>query len=248
VSGFLAGFAAPLLGGLSGVYVPEWGHAGDAASYRILYREMAARWVAAGRTTHAVTVFTGDTLARSCWFDMGFGSHLVDAVRRVTEPGEQPSGVTVDRADQSDLDAVVTLEVASAGHLGSSPTFIRREPQSREALQARLDDPDSPIFVARAGGEVIGSVTACPSHDAPLSIRRHAAVRIDGMFVAPTVRRVGAGRALVEAVMAWAIEQSATWVAVDYETANLEAAAFWPRCGFEPVLLSLARTIGHPAG
>ena len=249
VAGFLVGFSATLFNGLPGVFAPEWGHAtdGDATLYGPMYRAASERWVAEGRTTHALSLFSGDTGGLDSWFGMDFGRHLVDGARRVEPGSRSSSGIEVRPGTGADLDAAVIMERATAAHLNSAPVFLGHQPDDREALRLRLADPDRPVFVADTGDRVIGWVTASPAEETPLSIGRHVPLAIDGAYVDPAGRSAGIGASLVEAMMAWAASRGFEWVAVDYETANLEAAGFWPRCGFDPLLVSLARTIGIPA-
>ena len=131
-------------------------------------------------------------------------------------------------------------------HLRASPVFLAHKPHDREALRARLADPARPVLVAEVDDRVVGWMTASPCGGDPLVMARLAPMLIDGTYVEPAFRGGGVGTALVESMMAWAADQGHEWIAVDYETANLEAAVFWPRCGFAPVLTSLARTIGTP--
>lgn len=246
VAGFLVGFATTLFTGLPGVYVPEWGHAtdGDPSLYGPMYRSASARWVAGGAVTHAITLFAEDHGALESWFGMGFGKHLVDGVRRVEACAPIADGIEIRLADEGDLAAAVAMDAATAAHLSSSPVFLDRSPDDEASLLAQLADPERPAFVAVDENRVIGWVTAKPSGEAPRSIRRSVPMSIDGAYVYPEFRRSGVAASLVDALVDAASGQGIEMIAVDYETANLEAAAFWPRCGFEPVLISVARTIG----
>jgi len=246
VAGFLVGFVATLFDGLAGVYVPEWGHAtgGDPTLYGPMYRSASAGWAAGGAATHAITLFTEDHGALDSWFGLGFGKHLIDGVRRVVACAPGAEGIEIRLADQGDLAAAAAMEAATAAHLSSAPVFLDRSPSDEESLMARLTDPERPVMVAVTEGRVIGWVTASPSNDVPLSMRRRVPMSIDGAYVCPEFRRGGIAASLVDALVDLVSGQGAEIIAVDYETANLEAAAFWPRCGFEPVLISVARTIG----
>lgn len=250
VVGFLVGFPARLFNGLPGVHVPEWGHAvdGDPSVYGPLYRAASQRWVAAGRLSHALSLFSGDGAGLESWSGMDFGRHLIDGVRRVVTAARPSTGVAVRLAVEADLEAAAALEEATAAHLRAAPVFLARRPDDHDALLARLGDPQRPVFVAETDDRVVGWLTASPSEDSSFTLRRHVPLAIDGAFVEPARRGAGIGTILVESMVAWAAAEGFEWIAVDYETANFEAAAFWPRCGFDPVLVSLARTIVIPDG
>jgi len=243
VAGFLAGFRVPLFGGLPAIYVPEWCHAtdGGTAVYGPMYRRAATRWVADGRTTHAVTTFAGDRPAQDAWSRLGFGQHGIDAARRVGTPSLR--SIAVAPAGEADLEGVLALHDAMSTHLRGAPSFIDNPRPDRDELVGRLADTLRPVLLARAQAKPVGMVSITTSEDAPLSIRRRVPVRIDGMYVDPDSRGSGVGATLVAAALAWASEHGFDWLAVDYETANLEAAAFWPTQGFDPLLVSVVRNV-----
>jgi GNAT superfamily N-acetyltransferase len=54
------------------------------------------------------------------------------------------------------------------------------------------------------------------------------------MWVAPDARRAGRGRALVEAVRAWAAERGASTLHLCVTDSNEGAATMYERCGFVP--------------
>jgi ribosomal protein S18 acetylase RimI-like enzyme len=55
------------------------------------------------------------------------------------------------------------------------------------------------------------------------------------MWVAPTRRRQGTGRALMNAAVAWAHLAAARTMVLDVTTENLDAVRLYERCGFRPV-------------
>jgi len=66
------------------------------------------------------------------------------------------------------------------------------------------------------------------------------------MWVAPQARRAGVGRALVEAVCAWAEEEGASTVHLCVTDSNEGAAAMYQRCGFVPTGERSALREGSP--
>lgn len=94
------------------------------------------------------------------------------------------------------------------------------------------------LWVAEDAGRVVGLVTASlrPTlyHSSPSAL-------IDELVVDANARGRGVGRALIEAVVAWASEWGANEVEVSTEMDNETAQAFYQRCGFraQAVLLEL---------
>jgi GNAT superfamily N-acetyltransferase len=160
-----------------------------------------------------------------------------------------PSAVR--RATRDDIDALARLDLVLPEHHGRSPVFSSGGSQTfEEALQAweeGFDDPDFVAFVAELGGRVVGTAGGC-------SIERSAAHASlarpnDAGFlsyaaVLAEARGHGLGRALGEAVIAWAARAGYRTVATDWRAANLLSSRTWPRLGFRPSFLRVHRLIG----
>lgn len=90
------------------------------------------------------------------------------------------------------------------------------------------------VLVAESAGQIVGF--------AELSIRPYAegcssnrVAFLEGWYVAPESRRLGAGRALVAAAEGWALAQGCTEFASDTEVHNEMSRAAHRNCGFEEV-------------
>lgn len=68
-----------------------------------------------------------------------------------------------------------------------------------------------------------------------------AEVSLNGMWVAPEGRGRGVGRALIEAVCAWASDRGATRVVLDAMAVNTRAIGLYQACGFALTDASRAR-------
>jgi len=94
------------------------------------------------------------------------------------------------------------------------------------------------VWVAEDEGRVVGLVTASlrPTlyHSGPSAL-------IDELVVDANARGQGVGRALIEAVVTWALQRGASEVEVSTGMDNEAAQALYQRCGFrvEAVLLEL---------
>jgi ribosomal protein S18 acetylase RimI-like enzyme len=82
-------------------------------------------------------------------------------------------------------------------------------------------------FVCEADGELVGGTTGILTADG-------AGVDLVAMWVAPTHRRRGLGKALVEHVVAWARERGATSVTLEVNEALAPALGLYRSAGFEP--------------
>jgi GNAT superfamily N-acetyltransferase len=102
----------------------------------------------------------------------------------------------------------------------------RTEAEWRQwAGRGRSDD--GVMFVAVDGGLFVGLAGGYPEDDPD-------AAHLVSMWVDPSRRRTGAGRALVEAVLSWAKQRGAHEVNLWATDANEPALALYRSCGFEP--------------
>ena len=244
----VAGFLAPLtfdLWGQPAAYVPEWGQGvADPGLVAGLYAAASAGWVGAGRRLHAVTLWVGQPEVEAAWHALGFGRVVVDAVRGLEAPARPTRRVRVRRAEPRDASTVTALERALWGHLAAAPVCrAHAAPEGRAGVARRLADPAQPVWLAEVAGAPAGFVSLQPGDDSPAALRSPDLVRCDGALVLPGLRRKGVGTALLHAALAWAAAAGFTGCALDYESANLPAAFFWPAAGFTPVLHSVARRL-----
>jgi GNAT superfamily N-acetyltransferase len=88
------------------------------------------------------------------------------------------------------------------------------------------------VFTARAGGELVGIATTVPGL---ASLRLASFWQLRDLYVVPSARRCGAGRALVGAVRAAASAAGAIRLSVQTEPGNTAALALYRVSGFLPV-------------
>lgn len=242
--GFLAG--APVsLWGAPGVYVAEWGNAArDRRVVLAAYAAASRLWVTSGRGVHAVTLWVRAGANEAAWHQLGFGRVVVDAVRGLGELAA--GGGEVRRATVADVATIASFEGALWHHLAAPPVCrVHPPPVGPTDLAERLADPRRPLWLIEDGGQAIGYVSLTSEHETT-ALAADDTVVCDGAFVVPEARRRGAGRTLVSAAIAWAAADGFARLAIDYESANIEATEFWPAVGFCAVLHSVARTVAVP--
>ena len=253
VVGFLVGAPrAPMWG--PNIWVEAAGHAvAEPEIVRDLYGFAASRWVEQGSTSHYIVVPATDPVLVAAWFGSGFGQQHVHAIREVPGPdeiGRPPDGIVVRQALLVDIPALAALEVELPAHQTRSPVFSSLAPPGLEATigewEADFDDPRFHVVVAEHGGRVIGSAVGCSIVE---SSGHHGLARPpDAGYLAfaavfPEARGLGAGRALGEAVLAWARDAGYATVVTDWRQTNLLSSRTWPRLGFRPTFRRLHRAI-----
>lgn len=134
--------------------------------------------------------------------------------------------VTVRRAAPADLDLVAPL-------FDAYRQFYEQPPDAelaRRFIGDRLAAGDSVIFVALdADGAAVGFTQLYPSFSS-VSARRIWA--LNDLFVAPSARRGGAGRALMEAARRHAVETGARRLTLSTAHTNTTAQRLYEALGY----------------
>jgi len=141
--------------------------------------------------------------------------------------------VAVRQAGPGDLALLKRLRLAS---LADAPdafltTLAGEEAMTDAAWQERLDSnvagERTKGFFALVDGEAQGLVVGVRRPD------RADSVNLNALWVAPAARGRGTGRALVDAVAAWARECGCRRVTLAVIETNADATALYRACGFE---------------
>ncbi len=247
--GYLAWYLVPNFRGTSrlGAYVPEWGHAvvaeGKTAVYRALYRAAAAQWSAAGCQVHAITLLAQDREAEQIWFWQGFGLTVVDAVRPVRPLGTTPqTALHIRQATQADAAALTALDAEHWQHYTQPPILMTaRAGLDAAGNAAFVSRPNNGVWLAYDGDQLAGFIR-CDGYDCDsvAIVESERTVTITGAYVRPAYRGQQAAAALLDAALCHYQARSFTCCALNFESFNPEATAFWLNY-FEPVCYSLLR-------
>jgi ribosomal protein S18 acetylase RimI-like enzyme len=135
------------------------------------------------------------------------------------------------RADETTLLKTLRLRALaeSPDAFGDSVAVARARPDSYWTEMTRsVTEPDRhAMFLAEDAAAAVG--IAFGLVDRERADRAH----LGGMWVDPAARRRGAGRALVDAVLAWAHERRFRDIVLWVAEGNAEAAALYERAGFK---------------
>jgi ribosomal protein S18 acetylase RimI-like enzyme len=131
------------------------------------------------------------------------------------------------RADDADLMCDMRLRALRDAPLAFGSTYDRELAFEREVWESRVranaEGRDSIGFVLEpAAGMAVGRI-----HDDDPEV-----AQLYGMWVAPEARGGGAGRALVDAVIAWALDRGARRIVTQVTEGNEAALRLYERAGF----------------
>jgi ribosomal protein S18 acetylase RimI-like enzyme len=143
--------------------------------------------------------------------------------------------ITIRRAQQSDLDQLLTLwqELAEL-HADLLPEFALasgKEQSIRAHLAELLRDDNERVFVAEENGALIGYINGAVRENPPVFAERYIGYIAD-VIVTARSRRRGAGAQLVETMNAWFCARGVRIVHLSAATGNPIAQAFWRKMGY----------------
>ncbi len=229
-------------------FCPLAASVGDAEAFTQIYAVAAGEWVAAGYTTHAVTVPSVDRPLGDRLVDLSFGRQQAYAVRPLGDHGGEkldPGDVVVERVGVEALEDVVRLGNLLALHHEGSPVFDRRSDDFfsglPEAYQQLIDVQGAGVVVARIDDEPVGVLIWEPRSPRPIYAPDSAEMVL--LAVHPKARGRRVGRVLISTGIRDMAFNGHSSAVADWRTTNLEAARFWPAQGFLTVAHRYVREI-----
>jgi ribosomal protein S18 acetylase RimI-like enzyme len=253
LAGYLLGIERPRDVWGANVWVDYAGHAfAEPEDARDSYAEVAAGWVAQGRTHHFVQVPASEKALVDSWFRLCFGEMQADGVREVhAQVVRVPDGYEIrPPTPDDDLEALIEVDLALPRHHRTAPVFTTRPLPSEELLRAEwaktfANGEETVLAGFRDGRAVACWALTGPEHT-PEFRGLHApenACYLKFAATIPEARGTGLGVALMDASLAWAAGEGYAAIGTDWRVTNLLASRFWPRRGFRTTFVRLYRSI-----
>lgn len=240
-----------------GAYVPEWGHACEASAeparskaqiYQALYRAAAEGWASAGCQVHALSLLAHDQAAKEAWFWNGFGLTVVDAIRPM-RPLDVPysTDLQVRKATLADAGLLAELDAEHWAHYPQPPVFMPPHTGMDAAANAEfLSRQKNSVWMSWDGNVPVGFLRfEGYDFDSVAILESGEGVLISGAYVRPAHRGRKVAVAMLDAALRDYQGRGFGYCAVNFESFNPEAAAFWPKY-FEPVCYSVTRVPEFP--
>jgi GNAT superfamily N-acetyltransferase len=118
--------------------------------------------------------------------------------------------------------------------------FFANETQGQKYFDEALNKKDGHFLVAEENGELIGYANGGFKE---ITYRHGKYFEIDNVGVLSQWQGKGVGKQLLEAIIAWAKQQGYTKVYLQSYYKNDKAVQFYKTRGFEPIDISLEKTI-----
>jgi ribosomal protein S18 acetylase RimI-like enzyme len=151
--------------------------------------------------------------------------------------------ITIRQATSSDQEVLGRLGGAlmRQHHEADARRFLQVEhPEAGygQFLVSQLADPDSLVLVAEHSGSVVGYVFATVEPTNWMELRGPCGV-VQDLYVDEPARRLGAGRELMRAAIAWIRSKGRSQVVLKTMTGNENAQHLFAALGFRPTMLEM---------
>ena len=134
--------------------------------------------------------------------------------------------VSVTRAELAQIELIVPLFDAYR-QFYKQPSDV---PAAREFLRDRLESGESVIFLALDGGKALGFVQLYPSFD---SVTMRPVWILYDLFVAPSTRKRGVAKLLMERARQFAVEIKAKGLILETAADNIPAQKLYEQLGWK---------------
>jgi len=216
-----------------GMFVPIHGNGAVPENreniYKKLYQAAAKVWVENDIHYHIIGLYAHDRQAMDTFFQCGFGSRCVDAVRPLTNfEHSATEGITFSELAKSDVAKVRELRHALNNHLGESPCFMAAVSANFDSWIVRAEGRNSRVFAAWYTGQAEPVAFIEVTDDGENFATLHdSMLNICGAFCLPQHRGKGIMQGLLNHVISQLQGGAVTRLGVDFESFNLESNAFW---------------------
>jgi ribosomal protein S18 acetylase RimI-like enzyme len=146
--------------------------------------------------------------------------------------------ISVRKATAEDYNSVCELfDEIDALHRDNLPNIFQKPgaaAREQDYYSALIEDENTALLVAEAGGNLVGFVHAVVRDPPALPVfvpRRYAIV--DGIVVKSGTQNRGIGRILMDKMQEWAIARGATSVELNVYEFNRAAISFYERLGYQ---------------
>ena len=236
------------------VYLPGYALAQDESAdvMQDLYALVGEEWNQRGCFNHYLYISSANKDLFEAFFSLGFGKERADALmdfREFKSPQYKlPDEVEIRRAGRGDHEYLASLATLIAQHYTRAPRWHPVMPEEIPELRAGwaelAEDSSWQVWLALSGQEALGSIGYTYRDESYDDIL--VAPKCVHMSIAAT-KESARGRGISTALTWLSLEamyrQGYAFCHTDWQTADLSAARFWPRFGFETVAYRLARKI-----
>jgi len=233
-----------------GVFSPLHAHGAvkenRAKIYQRMYQAAAEKWVKAGASSHAVTLYAHDAAANEAFFQYGFGMRCMDLIRPMDDYELYKAGnCTCGELSAGRQRELRSMRKALSGHLAQSPCFMKDSPEDTANWIAQKEEHPPRTFIAEVGGKLVAYLEIKQKGENFVTFSRDM-LNICGAYCLPEFRGNGVMQSLLGYTLSVLQSEDYKQLGVDCESVNPTARGFWTK-HFETYTHSVVRRIDENA-
>ncbi|AQU78183.1 MULTISPECIES: GNAT family N-acetyltransferase [Planococcus] len=217
---------------------------------RLLYANAGAEWIKNGYFHHMLLAPLGNELVIDQWldqsfsFDQKYGVLSLDDFKPKT--GSIPK-LEFRKGDREDSPLLKKMAMWNSIHQATAPSWL---PITRETLEdvkenyeALTENEDAYLWMAEQGNRIAGFHVYFRKEEPMSLVTPENCAELPAASTNPDLRGRGVGKALANHCFSEMKKQGFDYLVADWNTANQLASYFWPRMGFQPIMVRMTRKI-----
>ena len=217
---------------------------------RLLYADAGAEWVKHGYFHHMLMAPLGNEAVIDQWLDQSFGFDQKYGILSLDdfEPknGALPK-LEFRKGDREDAPLLKKMAMWNSIHQAAAPSWLPITRETMEDVQgsyeALSEDQDAYLWMAEQGDRIAGFHVYFRKEDRMSLITPENCAVLPAASINPDLRGKGVGRALANHCFNEMKKQGFDYIFADWHTPNQLASYFWPRMGFQPIMVRMTRKI-----
>lgn len=216
-----------------GVFSPIHAHGARQENRTLIYQRMyqaaAEKWVKAGASSHAISLYAHDEQAKDAFYTYGFGMRCMDLIRDLSDPEGQNHAqceyfeLPIDRQQE-----LRPMRSALSDHLAQSPSFMRQSEADCQTWIAGRETKPPRTFAAARGGKIIAYIEVTEKGE-NFAVNGPYTRNICGAYCLPECRGEHVAQGLLRHIFKTLASEGYSRLGVDCESFNPTALHFWSK-------------------
>lgn len=217
---------------------------------RLLYANAGAEWIKHGYFQHMLMAPLGDEKVIDQWLDLSFAFDQKYGILSLNdfEPknGTAPK-LEFRKGSKEDSPLLKKMAMWNSIHQSTAPSWlpITRETLEnvKESYEALAEDQAAYLWLADQGDRIAGFHVYFQKEERLSLVIPEKCVELPAASTNPELRGRGVGRALANHCFGEMKNQGFGYIYADWRTANQLASYFWPKMGFQPIMVRMTREV-----
>lgn len=216
-----------------GVFSPIHAHGARQENRTLIYQRMyqaaAEKWVRAGASSHAISLYAHDAQAKEAFYTYGFGMRCMDLIRDLSDPkGQNNTQCEYLELPSDRQQELRPLRRALSDHLAQSPSFMRQAEADCQTWITKREKNPPRTFAASRGGTIIAYIEVTEKGE-NFAVNGTETRNICGAYCLPEYRGENVAQGLLRHIVRTLDSEGYSRLGVDCESFNPTALHFWSK-------------------